>query len=519
MDSRTLKKKLDFIDSYKAAKNASTGSAYDPNANVTQKNLATLQCELGKKDLIDVNRALMCRYIEKRYGAGMSRQYLDDLKAHVIYRNDESSVSPYCASISLYPFLLHGLVPLGGSSKAPTHANSFIGGMINLIFMVSAQFAGAVAVPEFFAYFDHFLRIDYGEDYIDHLGDAVERCNGREFTLKHKIEDWFQQFVYSINQPAGARNYQSPFVNVGYFDKYYFESVFEDFVFPDGDEPKWETLKELQKLFMKWFNEERTRAVLTFPVETFSLLVDKETGKYRDEESADFVSEMWAEGHSFFCYQSDSADALASCCRLRNAIEENVFSYTLGAGAIQTGSKCVITMNVNHVVQDWDRDGRKAPLSERIAEVGERIHKYLTAWNDKLWDDYEAGMLPVYKAGFIDLDKQYLTIGVNGFLDGAEYLGIDISPDSEGYKGYSRDVLGTLKEINKGDRWKTSEGVEFDIGDRHYAMSKDDRIRLVGGGFVKCSDWLKNPGEYDVTGLEAFSPRAVNISTNEGEID
>lgn len=460
MDKQTLERKLKFIEEYKAASNAASGSQFDSNANVISKNIATLQCELGKKDLLDINRKLTTDYITKLYGEEMGEAYLDDLKHHIIYRHDETSIFPYCCSISLYPYLLNGLKGLGGSSDVPQHANSFIGGMINLLFLVASQFAGAVAIPEFLTYFDHFLRIDFGDDYIDHLDDNI----GKAVSIRHMIEDWFQQFVYSINQPAGARNYQSPFINIAYFDKYYFESIFKDFFFPDGDEPKWETTKELQKMFMKWFNKEREKTTITFPVESFNILV--ENGKYKDEEMADFAAEMWSEGHSFFMYQSDSVDALASCCRLRNAVEENVFSYTLGAGGIETGSKCVITLNLNRIVQDWYRQSEtKEDLSGYIDRVVTRVHKYLNGWNAKLWDDFDAGLLGVYTAEFINLDKQYLTVGVNGFVEAAEFLatkdntiynGIKVDPNNNGYKLLARDILGTIKAANKRDRTEHS---------------------------------------------------------------
>ena len=494
MDQRTMEKKLAFIEDYKNASNAATGSQFDSNANVASKNTATLQCELGKKDLLDINRRLTTDYVTKLYGEDVGQQYLEDLKNHVIYRHDETSLFPYCCSISLYPYLLNGLEGLGGSSAVPKHANSFIGGMINLIFLIASQFAGAVAIPEFLTYFDHFLRIDYGQDYINHLDDVVEKVGEHKFTLRHKIEDWFQQFVYSINQPAGARNYQSPFVNIAYFDKYYFESIFKDFFFPDGDEPCWETTKELEKMFMKWFNKERERTTIIFPVESFNILV--ENGKYKDEEMADFAAEMWSEGHSFFMYQSDSVDALASCCRLRNAVEENVFSYTLGAGGIETGSKCVITLNLNRIVQLWYRQSEtKDDLSGYIDRVVTRVHKYLNGWNAKLWDDFNADLLGVYKAGFIELDKQYLTVGVNGFVEAAEFLAtkntarygdIKVDPRNEGYKQLARDILGTIKKANKRDRETHSMfNTEFVPGEnasaKLYAWDKRDGFKVPEG--------------------------------------
>lgn len=287
MDQATIDRKLKFIDEYFNASNASTGSKYDSNANVTCKNLATLQCELGKKDLIDLHRAIVERYLD----ISLREQYKTDLKSHIIYANDESSLSPYCCSISLYPFVLDGLKPLGGTSGAPKHANSFIGGLINLIYVVASQFAGAVAVPEFMTYMDHFLRVDYGDDYIKHLDDTLEVWGNCRRTLRGKIEDWFQQLIHSVNEPAGARNYQSPFTNIAYFDKYYFESIFKDFIFPDGDEPVWESTKELQKMFMKWFNKERESEVLTFPVETANILTaagDKVIVTLEDDSTLEF---------------------------------------------------------------------------------------------------------------------------------------------------------------------------------------------------------------------------------------
>ena len=103
MDSRTIARKLKFIEEYKSAKNAATGSKFDSNANVTQKNIATLQCELGKKDIIDLRRTITCNYLERDFGKEISDKYLEDLRNHIIYQNDESSLFPYCASISLYP--------------------------------------------------------------------------------------------------------------------------------------------------------------------------------------------------------------------------------------------------------------------------------------------------------------------------------------------------------------------------------------------------------------------------------
>lgn len=486
MNKIDLDKKLKFIDDYYKAANPASGSKYDSNSNVATKNLASLSCEVVKKDIINLNRGITMRYIEKISDQGLAQQYLNDIDSHILYRHDETSLLPYCCSISLYPFLLNGLKGLGGSSAAPKHANSFIGGVINLIFLVSSQFAGAVAIPEFLTYFDHFLRKDYGEDYQNHLDDNFDIVGHNSLTLRHMIEDWFQQFIYSINQPAGARNYQCPFVNIAYFDKYYFESIFKDFVFPDGDIPSWESTKNLEKMFMNWFNNERTYAPITFPVETANILV--ENGSYKDVDMADFFAEMWSKGHSFFMYQSDSVDSLSSCCRLRNGVEENVFSYTLGAGGIETGSKCVMTLNLNRIVQDWYKEGMIISLEDYITKITDRVHIYLKAWDSKLRDDLANNMLPVYSAGFIDLDKQFLTVGVNGFLEAAEflqqhvghkYIGIEPEPFNQQYRDLCKDLLGTIERLNREHKTKQIKfNLEFvpaeNLASKNYEWDKKD---------------------------------------------
>ena len=453
MKNDTTLDQINFIHRYMTAKNAATGSDVDQNANVANKNIATLAAELPKKSIIALNRELMREKLTEMYGEDLANEYEEDLAHHIIYKHDETSIYPYCCSISLYPFLLDGLTKIGGSSTAPQHLDSFCGSFINLIFLVAGQFAGATATPEFLCYFDHFARKDYGQDYIKHLDRVIENLCEHQVTLRERLEHYFAQIVYTINQPAGARGYQSIFWNVAYFDHDYFNAIFDNFVFPDGDTPCWETTKELQKLFMRWFNKERLKNILTFPVETANM--HTVNGKYADEEMADFFAEQWAEGASFFMYQSDSVDSLSSCCRLRNGIEDNTFSYTLGAGGVETGSKGVITLNLNRIVQDWKRSNAMAmvpqdsiTLAEYITDIVNNVHKYLTAFNSIIWDYKNAGLLTIFDAGFIDLDRQYLTIGINGFVEGAEFLGIKIDADNPEYQKYAADILGTIKDLN-----------------------------------------------------------------------
>ena len=446
---------VDFIREYSQASNAATGSKFDSNANIETKNVTTLSCEIHKEADIGINRLRMIDKITELYGTELAEKYIEQLDSHQIYRHDETHpVFPYCVSITMYPFICEGLKSIGAPSTEPKNLQSFAGNFINLVFAISAQFAGAVATPEFLTYLDHFIRLEYGDDYYEKTDIIVNPISKRPKTIEKVIDDIFEQIVYSINEPAAARNFQSVFWNIAYFDHTYFNAIFEDFVFPDGDEPKWESVSWLQKHFMEWFNNERLRNYLTFPVETVNLVYDKESKQYIDKEWADFTAEMWSKGHSFFCYNSDSADSLSSCCRLKNGITDNVFSYTLGAGGISTGSKAVITINVNRLVQDVKKKSDKnkldfdTELDKAIRSQVDDIHKYLNAFNEILKDEQSSGLLPIYDAGYISLPKQYLTIGINGLVEGAEFLGIEVTPNAE-YFNYCKSILAPIQEENK----------------------------------------------------------------------
>ena len=446
-DRETLDK-LNFLTSYMEAANAATGSKFDANANVEHKNIATLIGELPKSNFIRLNRRLLTDRIKKMYSKELADKYIDLLTHHFIYKNDETSIAPYCASITMYPWLINGTTGIGGNSSAPTNLKSFCGGFVNMVFIVSSMLSGACATPEFLMYLNYFIGKEYGKDYWKEA-DKVVDLSLRQRTIDKVITDCFEQIVYSINQPTGARNFQAVFWNIAYYDKFYFESLFGNFYFPDGSQPDWEGLSWLQKRFMKWFNKERTKTVLTFPVETMALLADD--GECRDPEWGEFTAEMYAEGHSFFTYMSDNADSLSSCCRLRNEIQDNGFSYTLGAGGVSTGSKSVLTVNINRCVQYAVNNGRD--YKEFLREVIDLCHKVQLAYNENLKELKEHGMLPLFDAGYINMSRQYLTIGVNGLVEAAEFMGLKITPNDK-YKEFVQGILSIVEDLNKAYRTK-----------------------------------------------------------------
>ena len=447
-EDRETMDKLKFLTDYCKEANAATSSKYDANANVEHKNIATLIGELPKSSFIRLNRRLLTDRIKQMYGKELADEYIEKLNHHFIYKNDETSLANYCASITMYPWLIGGTSSIGGNSTKPTNLKSFCGGFVNMVFMVSSMLSGACATPEFLMYLNYFIGKEYGKDYWQNA-DKVVDLSLKQRTIDKMITDCFEQIVYSINQPTGARNYQAVFWNIAYYDKPYFESLFGDFIFPDGSKPDWEGLSWLQKRFMKWFNKERTKTVLTFPVETMALL--SKDGDVIDKEWGDFTAEMYSEGHSFFTYMSDNADSLSSCCRLRNEIQDNGFSYTLGAGGVSTGSKSVLTINLNRCIQYAVKNNMD--YMEFLGHIIDLCHKVQTAYNENLKELQKQGMLPLFDAGYINMSRQYLTIGVNGLVEAAEFMGLKIN-DNPDYLHFVQNVLGLVEKYNKQYRTK-----------------------------------------------------------------
>lgn len=473
--ARFIKERIDYMDKYSQSnENAATSSETDANANVTMKNVANLEGEVYKTTNRIIQRQRMKDKLNELFPE-VAKQYEEDLNHHIIYTHDEAStpvLKNYCEAVSLYPLLMEGVGGLDGVTPfAPNNLDSFCGQFVNAAFLLASQCKGAVAFGSFFVAFNYYCVKEWGSDYYNKTDCVVtsEHCNKKR-TIKDTIIQSFQQCVWGINQPAGNRGYQSPFINFSYYDSNYFKALFEDFYYPDGTKPQWEAIDYLQRSFMNYLNNERLNAVIAMPVETMALLSD---GKdIIDKEYKDFTAEMYAKGHSFFTYISDNPNGLASCCRLRNEIQDNVFSFTNGLTGIQTGSCNVITLNLNRIVQDWARwyccenpskisneelisDNWRPYLNENIVDfkkylikILERVYKYHIAYKSMLYDIEDAGMLTSSKAGYIHMKKLYSTIGLNGINEAAEFLGIECSYN-EDYKNFCRLITGTIKEQNK----------------------------------------------------------------------
>lgn len=459
--ARFIRERIDYMDEYSQSnENAATSSETDANANVTMKNVANLEGEVYKTTNRVIQRQRMKDKLNEMYPE-VAKKYEEDLNSHVIYTHDEATtpvLKQYCMAVSLYPLMMEGVGNIDGITPTPPNdLQSFSGQVTNLIFLLSSQCKGAVAVGEYFIALNYYIVQEFGPNWYEKLDvvTTTDHCS-KQRTVRDAIYKAFKQFIYGVNQPAGNRSYQSPFTNVSYYDHTYFDSLFGEFYYPDGTKPQWEAIDCLQRLFMKFFNKLRTKQILTFPVETMAMVYDPKTNDIIDKEYKDFTAEMYAEGHSFFTYISDSADSLASCCRLRNELAENTFNPTSGLTGVMTGSCNVITLNMNRIIQNFHSMVRgndfgcfnSSEFKRYLTSILERVYKYHIAFKTMLYEMEERGMFAASNGGYIHISKLYSTIGINGLNEAARFLGLKVSNNEE-YIKFLQLVLGTIKEQNK----------------------------------------------------------------------
>ena len=469
---RFIEERLDYMDEYsKTADNAATASETDPNSNVSQKNVATLDPEVYKTTNRNVQRRRMKRQLKKDFpNEDVYKRYIDLLEHHFIYIGDEAStptIKFYCQADDLYPLMTDGIGSLDGGKTegAPTNMASFSGQLVNFIHAASGQCKGAVAVPSYLLTLNYYIVKEFGPKWYEKLDVIItnEHCLIQQ-TIWDKIRGAFKTFVYGVNQLAGNRGGQSPFTNISYFDHTYFNGMFESFCYPDGSKPEWEAIDKLQRLFMNWFNERRLKSVLTFPVETFCMVYDDKD--FIDKEYKELCAEMYAKGHSFFTYISDSVDSLASCCRLRNKLQKNTFSPTSGMTGLKTGSCNVITLNLNRIVQSWAKQPAKTKednggvidktvnvpgydgLKEYLIDILEVVYKAHISFKHLLYREEDRGMYSVSNGGYIHMKDLYSTIGINGHNEAARFLGLEVSWNKP-YVEFLQFILSTIKEQNE----------------------------------------------------------------------
>lgn len=320
-ESRLIRSRLNYMEQYStSSSNASSSSETDANANVSMKNVANLEGEVYKATNRIIQRQRMKDKLYELYPE-VAKKYEEDLNNHIIYTHDEAStpvLKPYCMAVTLYPLMMDGVGKIDGiTPSAPNDISSFSGQVTNLAFLLSSQCKGAVAFGDYFVTLNYYVVKEFGDNWYEKL-DCISTSEHHVIprTVKDSIEKGMKQFIWGVNQPAGNRSYNSPFTNVSWYDKYYFESLFGNFHYPDRSKPKWEQVDTLQRMFMELMRRIRLIKPITFPVTTMALVHNNK--EYLDKDYKELCAEEWAKGGSFFCYTSDNPSSLASCCFSKN---------------------------------------------------------------------------------------------------------------------------------------------------------------------------------------------------------
>lgn len=536
-ESRLIKSRIDYMEGYSNSKdNASTSSETDANANVSMKNVANLEGEVYKTTNRIIQRQRMKDKLYELFPE-VAKNYEEDLKNHIIYTHDEAStpvLKPYCMAVTLYPLIVEGVGNIDGvTPTAPNDISSFSGQVTNLAFLLSSQCKGAVAFGDYFIAFNYYVVKEFGEIWYEKLNCiSTSEHHIISRTIKDSIEKGMKQFIWGVNQPAGNRSYNSPFTNVSWYDKYYFESLFGEFYYPDGNKPKWKQIDTLQRMFMELMREIRLIKPITFPVTTMALVHNNK--EYLDKDYKELCAEEWAKGGSFFCYTSDNPTSLASCCRVLNEMSDNTFSSTTGMTGVMTGSANVITLNINRIVQDWCKSIGGIPkvgnqhdsLKFYLIDILNRVYKYHIAYKTMLYDLEEKGMLAASNGGYIYIKKLYSTIGIIGYTEAAQFLGLEISNNKE-YKEFLQLILGTIKEQNKLHSIKdkkrpflfNSEAVPGEgLGIKLYNWDKKDGYEVPEDqNLYNC--YFYNPWTTDTSILDKIKlhGRDINMYTDGGQ--
>lgn len=460
-EARFIRERIDYMKRYSdSGDNAASSSETDPNSNVAMKNVANLEGEVYKTTNRIIQRSRMKDKLAEMYpNENLAKQYVDDLEKHIIYTHDESStpvLKYYCCAVTLYPLMMDGVGNIDGVTPTPPNdIQSFSGQVTNLAFLLSSQCKGAVAFGDYLVALNYYVNQEFGTNWYEKVNVIIstEHCT-KKSTIKTAIRKGMKQFIYGVNQPAGNRSYNSPFTNISFYDRNYFNALFGEFCYPDGTRPKWEAVDMLQRIFLELHRELRLVKPLTFPVTTMALLHDG--NDVIDKDYKELCAEEWAKGSSFFCYMNDNPAALASCCRVLNEMSENTFSSTTGMTGVMTGSCNVITLNINRIIQDCVRayglhggwTENTSFIRDYLINILKRVYKYHIAYKTMLYDTEAKGMFAASNGNYIYMKKLYSTIGIIGYFEAAQFLGIDTSNNDE-YKKFLQLILGTIKEQNK----------------------------------------------------------------------
>ena len=461
-----------FTEDYMTASTTADASV-DPNSNVSDKSVIGYGFEMPKGYFKLYSMYVLWKKLKELYGLETANQAIEKHVNGDIYIHDLHSIAgfkPYCFNFSTYDVMLKGLPMINKiKSVRPKHFYSFKSQIEQFSIIAGNTIAGAVGLADFLIVSSYYI-----ENIIEDLQDAHFKFASEEDAWAY-IKETFTSFIYTMNQPTRAS--QSIFSNVSVYDTPNLEELKADYIFPGGRLLDIELVQKVQKVFLECMNETLRRTPATFPVITACLTVDDE-GNIADETFAKDMAELNQE-FGFINFFNGKTSTLSSCCRLRSETSHEFFN-SFGAGKSKIGSIGVVTMNLPRYAYEAKRFGNLgAAFKDRVKSHFKLASKINHAKRMIVKDAIDAGIHPLYEFGFMELDKQYSTVGVNGLYEAIEALGMDIvSPEGTKFTVELMEQLNRWIEDEENDR-KFPHNVE-QIPAESMAVKAATKDRMAG---------------------------------------
>ena len=444
----------DFIDNF--TKDNVADTTIDPNANVGNKDIVTLNSEKGKSHdkLFCFNKIFY--EMQKKYGIQAARDWLEAEWSGAFYLNNSSTSTqkPYCFSYSLERLATEGLFFLENyNNQPPQHLDSFNQMVVEYVSYVSARSSGACGLGDYLYWSFYFWYKDKmaGKFWQKINGEFVD-CSEREMRQE------FQRIIYRLNQPF-LRVDQSAFTNMSIYDRIYLEELFGALEFPNAENfdkgsfviDYIEDLVAYEKAFMEEIKEIKKVETFTFPVLSYNLIY--RNGKFADEEFAKWACRQNMEFNEANFLFSEDPTTTSQCCRiLNNPKNLKGFMSSIGGAALNIGSVQVNNINLARIA--YESEGNEEKFFKILKERTTLCQMVLDVIRHIITRNVEKGLLKNYQRGIIDMKKQFSTIGIVAAFEATEIMGY-INEDEFGNKFYSdKGLIFVNKILDCLNEWK-----------------------------------------------------------------
>lgn len=471
-----------FTDQFLNEDSSVANYSVDPNANVSEHTVEQFSTELPKSYLRLNALNILGSRLEENYGIEKATSILEKVIDGELFINDlDKFLKPYCYAFTLNNLLNEG-IPFATDEydvKPPKRSQSFINLVIQMVSYIGDHIAGASSFPSFFVDLDWFLRNELGDDYVTNSEKWEEN--------KYQIQNQFQNLIYSLNWKF--RSGQSPFSNFSVFDRIFLETLFSDYIYPDGSTPCFDSAYELQKRFAEYFTDIfGDEGIFTFPIITLAITVDDDHD-IQDQDFLKWACEINSDKGLFNLYCGPNS-SLSSCCRLRNGLKSmsskdqggGSLGYTnsFGSASLNIGSHRVAGLNFPRIALRANNEGKDP--KEIVKENVNDLHKILLCHRNLIEDEIDKGLMPLYDNGWISLSRQYSTVGFIGAYEFLDIIDKDMHNNED--REYFLEILQTINEMNDKQEEKTGNphNIEQIPGESLAvrAADKDDIIYNAG---------------------------------------